>query len=134
MIVVDTNLICYLYLTGERSPQAEQALIKDPNWLAPLLWRSEFRNVLAQYMKRNLISLREAHHIMGRASQLMNGREFDVISYQVLNLANASSCSAYDCEFVALAQDLGLPLVTVDRQILDQFPRTAVLLDKFIVG
>ena len=30
MIVVDTNIIGYLYLTGDRSAQAEKALLKDP--------------------------------------------------------------------------------------------------------
>jgi hypothetical protein len=39
MIVVDTNIIGYLYLTSDRSAQSEQALIKDPHWVAPLLWR-----------------------------------------------------------------------------------------------
>lgn len=45
MIVVDTNVIVYLYMTGDYSAQAEQALLKDPLWVAPPLWRSEFRNV-----------------------------------------------------------------------------------------
>jgi predicted nucleic acid-binding protein len=133
MIVVDTNLICYLFLTGDRSTQAEQAFQKDPDWLAPLLWRSEFRNVLAQYLRRDLISLHEARLIMEQALLVMSGREFDVNSFQVLSLVNASNCSAYDCEFVALAQDLGIRLVTVDHQILNQFSETAVLLEKFIM-
>lgn len=33
-------------------------------------------------------------------------------------------CSAYDCEFVWLARDLRLPLVTADRKVLDAFPDT----------
>jgi predicted nucleic acid-binding protein len=69
---------------------------------------------------------------MDQAIDLMRHREFDVSSLQVLELAAASTCSAYDCEFVALAQDLGVPLVTVDRQILDQFPQIAVSLDSFV--
>ena len=51
MIVTDTNVIAYLYLEGERSVQVEKVLEKDPHWVAPLLWRSEFRNVLALYMR-----------------------------------------------------------------------------------
>ncbi len=74
MIVVDTNLIVYLYLESKHSPLAEQVLMKDPEWHAPLLWRSEFR----------------------------------------------------------LAQVLGVPLVTVDKQILKDFPETAVSLASFI--
>jgi predicted nucleic acid-binding protein len=63
MIVVDTNIIGYLYLTSERSRQAEQALRQDPQWAAPLLWRSEFRNVLALYLRRKILSLDIAQQI-----------------------------------------------------------------------
>ena len=132
MIVVDTNIIGYLYLTSERSTQAEQALLKDPEWAAPLLWRSELRNVLALYMRKDLLSLQDAQQIMDEATSLMQDREYEIASLQVLNLVAASTCSAYDCEFVSLAQDLGVPLVTVDRQILNQYPTLAVSLDAFI--
>jgi predicted nucleic acid-binding protein len=51
---------------------------------------------------------------------------------RVLRLAMESRCSAYDCEFVALAQDLGIPLVTVDRRLLNAFPSIAVSIHNFI--
>jgi predicted nucleic acid-binding protein len=62
---------------------------------------------------------------------LLAGAEFQVESAAVLNLAALSQCSAYDCEFVALAQQLGVMLVTSDRQILRQFPSSAVSLNLF---
>jgi len=108
MIVADTNIIGTLYLTSERSTQAEQALLKDPEWAAPLLWRSELRNVLALYMRKDLLSLQDAQQIMNEATSLMQDREYEIASLQVLNLVAASTCSACDCEFAALAQDLGV--------------------------
>jgi len=134
MIVVDSNIIGYLYLASERSTQAEQALRKDPQWAAPLLWRSEFRSVLALYLRRRLLSLAEAQQIMDEALGLMSGQEYEVTSAHVLLLVAASPCSAYDCEFVALAQDLDVPLVTVDKQILEQFPAVAVSLENFVAS
>jgi predicted nucleic acid-binding protein len=134
VIVVDTNIIGYLYLNSERSKQAEQALRKDPQWSAPLLWRSEFRNVLVSYIRKQLLSLQAAEEIMEEAINLMIGQEYEVVSSRVLNLAARSSCSAYDCEFVALAQDLGVPLVTVDKQVFEQFPDIAVSLDKYLAS
>ena len=131
MIVVDTTIIGYLYLTSERSTQAEQALVKDPQWAAPLLWRSELRNVLALYIRKQILSLAEAQQVMEEAIGLMQDQEYEVNSLQVLRLVASSTCSAYDCEFVALAQDLGVHLVTVDAQILVQFPATAVSLEAF---
>ena len=132
MIVVDTNIIGYLYLTSERSSQAEAALFKDPSWAAPLLWRSEFRNVLALYIRQKSVSLEDASRIMEEATTLMQGNEYEIASFQVLSLVARSTCSAYDCEFVALARDLDVPMITVDKQILAQFPDCAVSLDKFI--
>ncbi len=132
MIVVDTNIIGYLYLTSNHSSLAEQALVKDPLWAAPILWRSELRNVLALYIRKDLLSLAEAQQVMEETSRLMQDREYEVTSHQVLDLVAASSCSAYDCEFVALAKDLDIPLVTTDKQILKQFPDNAISLEKYV--
>ncbi len=134
MIVVDTNIIGYLYLTSDHSSLAEQVLLKDPLWSAPLLWRSELRSVLALYMRKGLLSLSEAQRVMEEASRLMQDREYEVASHQVLNLVATSTCSAYDCEFIALARDLDIPLITSDKQILQQFPDIAISLEKYIIG
>jgi plasmid stability protein len=44
----------------------------------------------------------------------------------------ATKCSAYDCEFVALAHANGVRLLTVDRQILHEFPEVAISLKRFV--
>ncbi|MET0516631.1 MAG: hypothetical protein ABW047_15040 [Nitrospiraceae bacterium] len=54
------------------------------------------------------------------------GRQNVAKSSRVMTFAAESGCSAYDCEFVATAHDLGVPLMTVDRQLLKAFPRVAV--------
>ncbi len=50
-----------------------------------------------------------------------------VDSEVVLNLVN-SDCSAYDCEFVALAKEKNTPLFTMDKKIIQSFPDVAVSL------
>lgn len=132
MIVIDTNIIAYLFLESDRSPQVEQVLERDPQWAAPLLWRSEFLNVLAHYIRKTLLSLDEAQQIMREALLLMKGQEYEIPSFQVLDLAASNNCSAYDCEFVALAKDLETRLVTVDKKIVTEFPEISVSLDVFI--
>ena len=134
MIVADTNLIIYLHVTGERSVQAEQAWRQDPHWAAPWLWRSEFRNVLALYARRRHLALQAAQRVMAEALDMMAGAEYHVASSQVLNLAAASGCSAYDCEFVALARELGVRLGTADKPLLKQFPGVAIALDEFVAS
>jgi len=132
MIVVDTNIIAYLYLAGERSTQVEKVFEKDPVWAAPILWRSEMLNILTLYLRKSILSLEGAQQIMSEATNQLRNKEFGIVSNQVLGLAARSSCSAYDCEFVALAQDLRVPLVTVDRQILKDFPAVSVSPESFI--
>jgi len=131
MIVVDTNVIGYLFLSSEQSLSAERALKKDSEWAAPIIWRSELRNVLALYMRKNIIKLEHAQSIMNGALELLRGREYEVSSYEVLRLASESKCSAYDCEFVAVAKDLKVSLLTFDKQLLRKFPAVAISLNTF---
>ena len=91
------------------------------------------RNVLAHYVRRSHLSLIDAQRIMTVATDLLRGREYQVVSDHVLELAADSGCSAYDCEFVSLARELGVNLVTVDRQILRAFPGIALDLELFCV-
>jgi predicted nucleic acid-binding protein len=126
MIVTDTNIIAYLYLPTEYTKTAEDLLIKEPLWAAPILWKSEFRNILALYIRKSIIAFDQAVEIQTEAESLMEENEFQVNSLDVLNLVQASSCSAYDCEFVALAQNLKISLVTADKKIISEFPDIAI--------
>jgi len=131
VIVVDTNLFAYLYLPGDQTSHARRALERDSAWAAPLLWRSEFRNVLATAVRTRRMDVGAAIEAMDAAMHLMTGREYSVHSAEVLRLAEESKCSAYDCEYVALAQDLEVPLVTADRRLLRAFPKAVIALAEF---
>ena len=80
MIVVDTNVIVYLYLPTSHTKAAETLLLHDAEWAAPVLWRSEFRNVLAGYMRRMLVTFEEAISIQSEAELLLAGYEYQVDS------------------------------------------------------
>jgi predicted nucleic acid-binding protein len=127
MIVVDSNVIAYCFISTPKFTEAARALlVSDQNWNAPLLWRSEFRNILLKYVRVNLLSLSDATQLQLEAEDLMKNTEFHVDSEQVLELANQSGCTAYDCEFIAVAKTLGAKLVTADKQVLRAFPGIAV--------
>ena len=122
MIVVDTNIISYFYISGEKSQQAEQLLSADYHWNAPILWRSEFRSVLSQYLRKNILAFDEILLIIQQAEKLLTDNEFEIPSAHIMQLVSSSNCSAYDCEFVALAQYLDVPLITEDKKVLREFP------------
>ena len=132
MIVVDTNVICYRWISSLHTAAAEAALAKDPHWIAPLLWRSEFRNILALAIRKKAVTIDAACAIVRKAEANFEGDEFAVSSDTVLQLMQRSNCTAYDCEFVALAEEQEVPLVTLDRQILHEFPDIAISLNKFV--
>ena len=130
MIVVDVNVVAYLYLPGPFSAAAENLLLSNSEWATPRLWRSEFRNILATYMRKNLLSLEQANTIFTSANDLLSNNEYEVSTLQVLQLAHDSGCSAYDCEYVALAHHLKLPIFTADKVLLKAFPEVAVALSQ----
>ena len=132
MIVTDTNIIAYLLLEGTYTSQAKAALRKDSNWIAPLLWKSEFRNVLALYMRKNVLDLMMAINIMEEAERLMQGGEFTVPSLEILSIAGSSGCTAYDCEYITLAHEFNIPLITTDKKLISSFPATALSLEKYV--
>ncbi|MBD3225512.1 MAG: PIN domain-containing protein [Caldithrix sp.] len=131
MIVVDTNVIAYLFISGDYSSHARKLLKHDPVWIVPYLWKSELRNVLTIYIRNNHLSIEDAQSIMNEAEEFLSGNEYDVNSFEIFEMVSSSNCSAYDCEFVALAQRLGLEFYTSDKNILKQFPEIASDLKNF---
>jgi predicted nucleic acid-binding protein len=131
MIVVDSNIIAYLYLPSDYTGLAEKLLEHDAHWVAPILWRSELRNVLAAYLRRKILNFHQIYAIQKEAEELLRDREFELESNDVFQLVARSECSAYDCEFVALALRLRCKLVTMDKKILVNFPDLAVALTDF---
>ena len=126
MIVVDSNILAYLLIEGAFTKRAESLLVSDADWIAPMLWKSEFRNILAGYIRRADMTFDKAYQIAREAEFLLNGKEFEIDSLQVLELVRDSHCSAYDCEFVALAINNHCKLATMDKQILKAFPKVAI--------
>jgi len=132
MIVVDNSVLVYFWLPSGFAELAEAAKEQDGAWAAPVLWRAEFRNVLAGYLRKKLLTEAEANAAYLNAQKDLGAQEFTVPTERIIKLVLASDCSAYDCEYVALAQDLDVPLVTTDRQVLREFPKIAVSLEKFV--
>jgi predicted nucleic acid-binding protein len=128
MIVVDTNVLVYFYVPTDVTQQAARLREIHPHWIAPRLWRSELRSALSLYMRKGMLTFEQALRLQTRAENLLADCEFDVPSQDVLQLVNESPCSAYDCEFVALAKRFNTKLVTSDKKVINAFPDIAVSL------
>ena len=124
-------MIACLLIAGQYTPSARATLQRDPEWAAPLLWRSKFRNVLALHLRQEEMSLRHAIALQEAAEDLLAGREHMVASPQVLTLAHDSGRSAYDCECIAVARQLSTKVVPSDRPLLASFPADTISLTAF---
>jgi len=131
VIVVDTNVIIHFMLTSDRTEVCERVYKHDPHWIAPRLWVSEFRNVLILHVRNKIIRYDKAVEILQFAERLFEDTTFDAKSSDIMKNSMKSTCSAYDLEFVSLAIELGVTLVTMDKQILREFPSIAVRPEDF---
>jgi len=131
LIVADTNLVAYLLIEGERSGVARAVWAKDARWMLPTLWRSEFLNVLTTSVRAHVLTLPDAQQTWQVAVAVFDRSEVEPSGTAVLKMASERNLSAYDAQFVVAAADLGVPLVTYDRRILNACPDLAVSADRF---
>ncbi len=132
MIVVDNNIICYYYIEGKYTSLVEKLYEKDPGWVVPSIWKSEFCNVLARYFRQKILSFQEVTSILNEAELLFYEKEYTIPSSDIMELVRECDCSAYDCEYVALAHYLKVPLLTMDKKILKSFHMTTKSLEDYL--
>ena len=134
MIVVDTNVIHYCWVRGQRTKVAQAVRWRDPDWHAPILWHSELRNVLTAYLRREALSRDQIVGILNTADEALAGSEHIIADELVLDVVAGSTLTAYDAEFVALASALSVPLVTADKVVLKAFPDRVMTMEAFVSG
>lgn len=128
MIVVDANVVIYYCLRGPYHAAAEALRHTDGNWHAPDLWRSEVLNMLAGEIRRANLELSDAIDFAADAEACIT-ETHTIRAHRVLELVTASRCTAYDLQYVALARQLEVKLVTQDKELLRAFPEIARPLD-----
>lgn len=129
MIVVDSNVIAYCWINGDQTALAHRLRKLDPDWHAPVLWRSELRSVLTGYRRDGSLDQAQVRQVMAAAEAALAGREHHLPSDRVFAATKATRLSTYDAEFVALAEILGAPLVTEDKAVLAVFARAVTIED-----
>lgn len=134
MIVVDSNVIAYCWLNGPLTGTAQRVRVKDPDWHVPVLWRSEMRSILAGYFRDGSLSRAQTGRVMEAMEEALRGSEHLISSTEVFRIVEKSRLSAYDCEFVALAMALSVPLVTADKAVLKAFPAISLTMDAFLAA
>jgi len=131
VIVADTNLIVYFVVQGASTSQAERVRAKDKEWVVPRLHRYEVLNVLTDHVRRGILTKDEALRASRRAGSLVTVSEVDSDPAALLAMWEASGCTTYDLEYVWLAKELDVPLVTADGAVLRAYPGVAISIAGF---
>lgn len=134
MIVPDANLVAYYYLPGPFQVWAQRIIQKDSVWIVPPILVPEFRNILLGFLRTKQLQKKDVIDLASRVELVFSQRTKAISSAHVMELAASAGCSAYDAEYVALAQMLDVKLVTHDKYLLNTFPKTAVSLESFLKG
>jgi predicted nucleic acid-binding protein len=126
VIVAGADLVVSLFVEQSDTAIVERVFDRDSDWCAPLIWRSMFRTVLIERCRQGVASVDGAFAAIRAADSIFHEREFQPNGEHVLRLAMDSGCCPQSCEFVAVARDLGLTLVTADEELLRAFAGLAV--------
>ncbi len=122
MIVADVNLVVYLLTENPWRDAAVRVWQGDPDWAMPPLWRHEFLNVLATLVRREFLEREQAVRLWHDAVSLFGPTEMEPDMEKALALACEYEVSAYDAQYVVLADRLGCRLVTGDQKLARLFP------------
>jgi len=134
MIVSDTNLVVYLHVESEFTLRARQVYGIDPDWVFPPVAPSEAANALATLTREKWISAETALLSLELIEPRIVAGFRDVPMKAVLQLAIERGISTYDAQFIVLAGQLGVFLVTEDGKLKKRFPDVAISMEAFIDG
>ena len=122
MLVVDTNILVYLLLSGDRTAEARLLFERDGDWHSEEFVLAEFTNVLATNARLRRLTSRQAAKTLVQAQDLMKAGLHRVGHEDVLALALRHEVSAYDARFLGVAGALGTRLVTEDARLRHAAP------------
>jgi predicted nucleic acid-binding protein len=117
MLVVDTNIIAALYIRGAYTDGVHQLRRRDDLWRTDPFAVIEFSNILATYQRAHYLTTTEAQRCLAQADRFLRPHYVEVPHDTALALAIRHGVTAYDARFLALAQRVGLRLVTEDEKL-----------------
>jgi predicted nucleic acid-binding protein len=122
VVFVDKNLVADLLIDGDHTEVAQELRCRDPDWRNEAFLLVEFTNVLASSIATKRMSNTLAEDILSEAITLLDGKLVRIAHASVLSIAVRYRVTAYDARFLAVAQQLGIPLVTQDAKLRSAAP------------
>lgn len=133
MVVVDTNVVAYLLIEGDRTAESQALYASDPDWRSEGFLLVEFSNLLATYVRAGKLDADTAGRLLAAAEQTLTGI-VNLPHARALALAADLGISAYDARFLATARSLGTKLVTEDAKLRRAAPALTQTLAQALAG
>lgn len=133
MQLVDTNIVAYLLIAGDRTALAQALWQADPDWRSEAFCRVEFSNLLATHVRAKALTLAQALALLERATASVP-HLVEATPADALRVAAAFGVSAYDAKFLVAAQTLGTKLVTEDSRLRKAAPKLTQSLVEALAG
>ena len=133
MVVVDTNVVAYLLIEGDRTAEAQALYARDPDWRSEGFLLVEFSNLLATYARAGKLDADTAADLLSMAERTLSG----IVSLphaRAMALAAEFGASAYDGRFLAVARQLGARLVTEDAKLRQAAPALTQTIAQALAG
>jgi predicted nucleic acid-binding protein len=121
LILVDTNILVYLLIEGDRTSSAHELYARDSDWRSEGFILVELSNVLATYVRNRALSLGKGKGLLADAETRLPALR-SVSHAQAFETAAEFGISGYDARFIALAKELRVRLVTEDAKLLTAVP------------
>lgn len=128
MFLVDTNILAYLLIEGDRTPAAQALYARDPDWRSEAFIMVEFSNILATYVRTQAMTHKQGLELLAKAQELMPTLT-DLQHSRGLDTATEFRISAYDARFIAVAKQMRVKLVTEDTKLRAAAPAWTVSLE-----
>lgn len=132
MIVVDANILVSCVTETTHSPLARRVAAKDPKWILPALWQYEVTSAITVFIRSRVLRMEQGIAAMEECRSLVAGREAAVDQIQACRLAVDLGISAYDAQYVALAQSYGVHCVSADQPLARKTPGLVIHLADFV--
>ena len=133
MKLVDTNVMAYLLIAGDRTDQAQALWRVDPDWRSEAFCRIEFSNLLATHVRTKALTMAQAVELFNRAVTAVPTL-LEAAHADALRTAVSFGVSAYDARFLVVAQALGVKLVTEDARLRKAAPALTQSLSEALAG
>ena len=117
--VVDASIIA-AWALGEPDDRVTEirARLQNDNALAPSLWWYEVRNALIQNERRQRLTESDTAAFLTGLSELGITLDHSPDEATVIGLSRRHRLTAYDAAYLELAMREGLPLATLDRELI----------------